>query len=115
MKRVGLSVAALLLPLLADQAHAAHCAHGLFWRVKLNQCVAANSKLALAYEYPQRHVRPLQKPPQNITENIHDRAPVVNAEPPEIEVLRKRLTAPAHLTSDDILLSRAATLTLEKS
>ena len=110
MKRVGLSVVALLLPL-ADQADAAHCAHGLFWRVSLNQCVGVRTKLALAYER-----RPASR--KRIALAMPFPAPKsAIAEPPrpEIEILRERLAQPHHLEPVDILLSRAAALTSEES
>ena len=48
---VALATVAMLA---ASPAFGAHCPPGEFYRVRLNQCVPVESRLALAYLHPQR-------------------------------------------------------------
>jgi hypothetical protein len=102
MKRI---IVAALVAGLATPA-VARCPYGQILRVSMGKCVGWHSKLAAGYVHPPRHKRivvalPAARP-----------API---EPPEIEVLRERLTRHAlTLEPADILLSRAAALVEER-
>lgn len=97
-------------------ARAAHCPHGQLYRVRLDECVALGSALALAYEPhsrtagQQRRRIVLTLPPPPLSPQFRvDPTP----ENPAIEALREQLrdpNKPRQPGPTDLLLSRAAAI-----
>jgi hypothetical protein len=75
--------------LIATPATAAHCPNGQIWRIRLGQCVDADSALARAYVHPLRRQARLpigrQPAPIIVTDEDPERAQAIEALKTELQ------------------------------